>query len=413
MQRLFRVCAGIDVHKRSIYVCLVKAAGDASFTREVRSFGTTTDELLGLLDWLTQERCQSVAMESTGVYWKPVFNILEGALKVVLVNAQHVKGLPGRKTDVQDCEWLAELHLHGLVKPSFIPTVEIRELRELVRTRTTLRQDRARQVNRIAKVLEDANLKLGSVASDILGVSGRAMLEAIVAGQTNPAELARLAVGRLRSKPTELQQALHGFVKPYHRLLIQTHLQLIDAFDASLAALTTQIEERMRPFAERRERLEEITGVGLEVATVFISEMGNDMTRWPTPAHAASWAGLCPGHHQSAGKHKSGRMRHGNRWIKRAFAQAGWAASRANDTYMQAHFRRLCSRRGAKKAAMAVAHSQFIRCVLLSASPGECYQELGGDYFDRRNQQHLTRRLVGRLESLGYKVTLQPLDSAA
>lgn len=413
MQRLFQVCAGIDVHKRCIYVCLVKASADAPFTKEVRSFGTTTHELLGMLDWLTQEHCQSVAMESTGVYWKPVFNILEGALKVVLVNAQHVKGLPGRKTDVQDCEWLAELHLHGLVKPSFIPPPDIRELRELVRTRTTLRQDRARHVNRIAKVLEDANIKLGSVASDILGVSGRAMLDAIVAGQTNAAELAQLAVGRLRSKQTELQQALHGLIKPHHRLLIQTHLQLIDAFDASLAALTTQIEVCMRPFAATRDQLDEITGVGPEVATVFISEMGSDMTRWPTPAHAASWAGLCPGHHQSAGKHKSGRTRHGNRWIKRAFAQAGWAASRANDTYMQAHFRRLCSRRGAKKAVMAVAHSQFIRCVRLSASPGECYQELGGDFFDRRNERYATRRLVTRLESLGYKVTLEQVESAA
>jgi len=362
---------------------------------------------------LTREHCQSVSMESTGVYWKPVFNILEGALKVVLVNAHHVKGLPGRKTDVQDCEWLAELHLHGLTRPSFIPPSEIRELRELVRTRTTLKQDRARHVNRIAKVLEDANIKLGNVASDILGVSGRAMLDAIVAGQTNAAELAQLAVGRLRSKQTALQQALHGFVKPHHRLLIQTHLQLIDAFDASLDALTIQIEECMHPFAATRDRLDEITGVGPEVATVFISELGVDMSPWPTPAHAASWAGLCPGHHQSAGKHKSGRMRHGNRWIKRAFAQSGWAASRANGTYMQAHFRRLCSRRGAKKAVMAVAHSQFLRCVLLSTLPGECYQELGGDFFDRRNERHATRRLVTRLESLGYKVALERADPAA
>ena len=413
MRRLFRVCAGIDVHKCSIYVCLLKASADGDVTQEVRSFGTTTHELLGMLDWLTQEHCQSVAMESTGVYWKPVFNILEGAMKVVLVNAQHVKGLPGRKTDVQDCVWLAELHLHGLVKPSFIPTPDIRELRELVRTRTTLTQDRSRQVNRIAKVLEDANIKLGSVASDILGVSGRAMLDAIVAGQTNALELAELALGRMRSKKTALQQALHGFVKPHHRLLIQTHLSLIDAFDASLAALTSQIEERMRPFAATRDQLDEITGIGPEVATVFISEMGVDMTRWPTPQHAASWAGLCPGHHQSAGKHKGGRMRHGNRWIKQAFAQAGWAASRAHDTYMQAHFRRLCSRRGAKKAAMAVAHSQFIRCVCLTASPGEAYTDLGGDYFDRRNERHVKERLVSRLQSLGYKVSLETLEPAA
>jgi transposase len=413
MQLLFRVCAGIDVHKRSIYVCLVKQQADGTLTREVRTFETTTPELLRMLDWLTQAQCQSVAMESTGVYWKPVFNVLEGSLPAVLVNAQHVKGLPGRKTDVQDCEWLAELHMHGLVKPSFIPTPDIRELRELVRTRTTLTRDRARQVNRIAKVLEDANIKLGSVATDILGVSGRAMLDAIVTGQTDAAELAGLAVGRLRRKHTALQQALQGFIQPHHRLLIQTHLKLIDAFDASLAALTTQIEECLRPFAATRDQLDQITGVGPEVATVFLSEMGVDMSRWPTPAHAASWAGLCPGHHQSAGKHTSGRPRHGNRWIKQAFAQAGWAASRAAGTYMQAHFRRLCSRRGAKKAVMAVAHSQFIRCVLLTASPGECYTELGGDYFDRRNERHVRERLVTRLQSLGYKVTLEPLQPAA
>jgi len=413
MQRLFEVCAGIDVHKRSIYVCLVKAPATGPVTREVRSFGTTTHELLGMLDWLTQAGCQSVAMESTGVYWKPVFNILEGALRVVLANAQHVRGLPGRKSDVRDCEWLADLHLHGLVKPSFIPRPDIRELRDLVRTRTTLKQDRARHVNRIAKVLEDANLKLGSVASDILGVSGRAILEALVAGQTNAAELAHLAVGRLRSKSTELQQALHGFIKPHHRLLIQTHLTLIDALDASLAALSAQIEERLRPFAATCEQLDQITGVGPEVATVFISELGADMTHWPTPAHAASWAGLCPAQHQSAGKHKRAGTRHGNRWIKQAFAQAGWAAARAKGTYMQAHFRRLCSRRGSKKAVMAVAHSLFIRCVRLSASPGECYQELGGDYFDRRNERHVAKRLVTRLQSLGYKVTLERLDPAA
>ncbi len=413
MSPMYQVCAGIDVHKRSVYVCLLKVERKGSFLRDVRAFGTTTYELLRLLDWLTQERCESVAMESTGVYWKPVFNILEGALQVVLVNAQHVKGLPGRKTDVQDCEWLAELHLHGLVKPSFIPTPEIRALRDLVRTRTTLTQDRARQVNRIAKVLEDANIKLGSIASDILGVSGRAMLEALVAGETNPAQLATLAVGRLRSKQTDLQQALQGFIKPHHRLLIQTHLRLIDAFDASLAALTTQIEECMRPFAAIRERLDEITGIGPQVATVFISELGTDMSRWPTPGHAASWAGLCPGHHQSAGKHKSGRPRFGNRWIKQAFAQCGWAASRAAGTYMQAHFRRLCSRRGAKKAVMAVAHSQFIRCVVLTASADLRYHELGGDYFDRRNEHHVRERLVARLQKLGYQVTLKPAESAA
>jgi len=386
---------------------------DGAMQREVETFGTTTFELLRLLDWLTQAKCQSVAMESTGVYWKPVFNILEGTLPVMLVNAQHARGLPGRKTDVQDCEWLADLHLHGLVKPSFIPPPEIRVLRDLVRTRTTLRQDRSRQVNRIAKILEDANIKLGSVASDILGVSGRAMLDALVAGETDAAALAGLAVGRLRSKKTELVQAMQGFTKPHHRLLLRTHLDLIDAYNKSLDELTAQIEEQMRPFAAIREQVDQISGVGAEVATVFISEMGVDMSRWPTPGHAASWAGLCPGHHQSAGKQKSGRTRHGNRWLKQAFAQAAWAASRANGTYLQAHFRRLTARRGVHKAVIGVAHSQFIRCVVLAASPGEQYQDLGGDYFDRHNEQQIRQRLVRRLESLGYDVKLEPKTSAA
>lgn len=413
MRRMFSVCAGIDVHKRSVFVCLVRVLAGGVLERAVETFGTTTIELLRLLDWLTQTKCESVAMESTGVYWKPVFNILEAALPVTLVNAQHVKGLPGRKTDVQDCEWLADLHLHGLVKPSFIPPPEIRELRDLVRTRTTLTQDRSRQVNRIAKILEDANIKLGSVASDILGVSGRAMLDALVAGETDATVLAGLAVGRLRSKKAELVQALQGFTRPHHRLLLRTHLALIDAYSKSLDELTAQIEEQMRPFAAVREQLDQISGVGPEVATVFISEMGTDMSRWPTPGHAASWAGLCPGHHQSAGKQKSGRTRHGNRWLKQAFAQAAWAASRANDTYLQAHFRRLAGRRGVRKAVIGVAHSQFIRCVALTASPGEQYQDLGGDYFDRRNERYISQRLVRRLESLGYDVKLEPKPTAA
>jgi transposase len=402
---MFEVCAGIDVHKQMLAVCLLKVGPGGEVGQEVRTFGTTTGQLLGLLDWLLAERCESVAMESTGVYWKPVFNILESSVKVVLANAQHVKALPGRKTDVQDCEWLGELHLHGLIRPSFIPSPEIRELRDLVRTRTKLIAERARHANRIQKVLEDANIKLGSVASDVLGVSGRAMLDRLVAGETDPRVLANEARGRMRSKRAALREALEGRIRPHHRLLLSTHLDLVDGLDAAVNTLTEEIEERMAPFAEIRDRLDAVTGIGPDVATVYISEMGVDGSPWPTYRHAASWTGLCPGHHESAGKRKSGRTRHGNRWIKQAFVQAAWSAQRANDTYMQAHFRRIQVRRGPRKAAVAVAHSLFVRCFLLVARGGE-YHELGGNYFDERRRDRVAHRLVRRLEGMGYKVSL-------
>jgi transposase len=406
MHRVFRVCAGIDVHKKVLYVCLLKVESEGRVSREVRTFGTTTRELLTLLDWLLAEYCESVAMESTGVYWKPVFNILESSLKVVLVNAQHVKALPGRKTDVQDCEWIAELHLHGLVRPSFIPPREIRELRDLVRTRTKLIAERAQHVNRIQKVLEDANVKLGSVAADVLGVSGRAMLERIVAGETDAQTLADQARGRMRSKRPQLREALDGRVRPHHRLLLKTHLQLIDSLDAATTMLTDQIEERMRPFAEIRDRLDAIPGIGPGAATVYLSEMGADASPWPSYQHAASWAGLCPGHHESAGKRKSGRTRHGNRWIKQVFVQAAWSAQRTDGSYMQAHFRRIRAHRGPKKAAVAVAHSLFVRCFMLVAK-GTPYHELGATFFDERRKEAVTNKLVRRLQELGYEVALK------
>jgi transposase len=397
----------MDVHKASVYVCLLHTKPDGELRKEVRTFATTTRALLDLLDWLTSEGCLSVAMESTGVYWKSVFNILETALKVVLINAQHCRGLPGRKTDVQDCEWIAELHLHGLVRPSFIPAAEIRELRDLVRTRTTLITDRSRQVNRAQKVLEDANIKLGNVAADVMGVSGRLMIEQLIAGQTDPTTLAQLARGRMRAKRAALQEALEGNVKAHHRLLLKTHLGVIDGINAAIEALTVEIEERMRPFAAIRDRLDQVTGVGPEAATVLISEMGVDLSAFATPGHAASWAGLCPGHHESAGKRKSGRTRHGNRWLKTVLTQVGWAASRATGTYLQAHFRRVCHRRGAKKAALAAGHSAFVRCIAIIQQGTD--RELGGSYFDERAKNKVTRKLVARLEQLGYTVDLKPL----
>jgi transposase len=407
MRIMHKVCAGFDVHKKSVFVCLLKVGSDGDVTKEVRSFATTTRALLELLDWLVSESCTHVAMESTGVYWKPIYNLLEGAMDVSLVNAQHIKALPGRKTDVKDCEWIGDLLLHGLVKASFIPPREIRELRDLVRTRTTLIRDRTRQVNRIQKILEDANIKLGSVASDVLGVSGRAMLDRMVAGETDPSTLAALAKGRMRSKRDQLKEALWGRMRDHHRLLLRTHLKVIDSLDASVAELSEHIEACMVPFADARERLCTITGIGPQVATILISEMGADMQPWPTHQHAASWAGLCPGHHESAGKRKSSRTRKGNLWLRNALIQGAWAASHTQGTYLSAHFRRVCSRRGPKKAAMAVAHSILVRAYHLLKDETE-YNELGGRYFDERQKQITTRRLIRRLESLGMKVTVEP-----
>ena len=407
MEVMYEVCAGIDVHKKNVVVCLLRAKAGSKCEREVRTFGTTTRSLLELLDWLVSAGCTHVAMESTGVYWKPVFNLLEGAMEVWLVNPQHIKALPGRKTDVKDCEWIADLMQHGLIKRSFIPPREIRELRDLVRTRTTLIRDRARQVNRIQKVLEDANIKLASVASDVLGVSGRAMIQAIINGQTDTETLANLARGRMRSKKGELKEALWGRVTDHHRFLLRTHLGLVDTLETHVAELSQRIEACMAPFAEARDRLDAITGVGPEVATVVISEIGTDMRYWPNHRHAASWAALCPGHHESAGKRKSGRTRKGNKWLREALVQAAWAASHSRDTYMSAHFHRIRSHRGPKKAAVAVAHSIFVRCYHMLATGTE-YHELGGDYLDQRRRNALQQRLITRLERLGLKVTVQP-----
>ncbi len=292
MQRVFEVCAGIDVPKKMLTVCLLKVGSGGEVQREVRPFGTTTRQLLTLVDWLVAEQGESVAMESTGVYWKPVFNLLESSVKVLLANAQHVKGLPGRKRDVQDCEWLAELPLHGLIRPSFIPSQDIRELRDLVRTRTQRVAERARHANGIQKVLEEANIKLGSVAGEVLGVSGRAMLNRLVAGETDPRVLAEEARGRMRSKRPALREALEGRMRAHHRLLRQTHLHRIDSLDAAMATLTEEIEERMRPFAEIRDRLDAVTGIGPDVATVYLSEMGADASPWRTACSfdvSSSW----------------------------------------------------------------------------------------------------------------------------
>jgi len=414
MEVVHRCCAGLDVHKRSVVACRITPDGQGGWRKEIRRFGTMTEDLLGLVDWLRAGGATHVAMESTGVYWKPVFNILEGEFEVLLVNAQHIKHVPGRKTDVKDAQWIAELLQHGLLRGSYIPEAPQRELRDLVRYRTVLIQERTREINRVQKVLEDANLKLGSVASNVLGVSGREMLEAIVGGVEDPEALAQLAKGRLRAKIAELERALTGRIKANHRLLLRLHLEHIDDLNAKVETLNEEIDRSLRPFDQHaeRQRLDGIPGVGQQVVQVIIAELGTDMSRFPSAGHAASWAGLVPGKNESAGRNRSAKIRPGNRHLKSALVQAAHAAGRTRDNYLAAQFRRLAARRGKKRAAVAVAHSILIIAYHMLRDGTE-YRELGGDYFDKRQQEPLQYRLVKRLEGLGFRVSLEPVPVAA
>lgn len=400
MEVTYTHCCGLDVHKRGVTACVITPAG-----KEVREYTTFTKDLLALGDWLVGQGVTHVAMESTGVYWEPVYNVLEGLeLTVWVINAQHIKGVPGRKTDVKDAEWIADLLRHGLVRPSFIPNREQRELRELVRYRRTLLHQRSQVVNRIQKVLEGGNIKLSSVATDVVGKSGRAMLDELVKGSEDPKVLAALARGRLKNKETVLEAALQGLVGPHQRLLLASHLRHLDFLDGEIEGLNQEVEERLRPFEELLQRWDTITGVGRRVAEEVIAEIGADMSRFPTDRHLSSWAKVCPGNHESAGKRKSGRTGHGNRWLRAALVEAAQAASHAKDTYLSAQYHRLAARRGAKRAALAVAHSILVIMYHL-AQRGCSYQDLGGNYFDERAHEATVRRLARRLERLGYTVT--------
>jgi transposase len=407
MQVMYERCAGLDVHKKSVVACSIEPAEEGGWQKQTRRFGTMTDELLSLADWLRARQVTTVAMESTGVYWKPVFNILESEFEVLVVNARHIKYVPGRKSDVSDAQWIAELLQHGLVKGSYIPEEPQRDLRDLIRYRTSLVQERAREINRVQKVLEDANVKLSSVASNVLGVSGRQMLEAIVAGNNDPEALAQLAKGRLRAKIPQLERALKGQVRSSHRLLLRLHLEHIDDISAKIDSLNEEIDRLIVPFDENDElrRLDDIPGVGLEVAQVILAELGVDMSRFPSAAHAASWAGLAPGKNESAGKNRSGKITPGNPHLKPALVQAAHAASRTKNNYLAAQFRRLAARRGKKRAAIAVAHSILVIAYHMIRNGTE-YRDLGGDYFDNRNKEQLQRNLVKRLQGLGLNVTL-------
>jgi transposase len=406
MQVLYTHCAGLDVHKKTVVACLITPEPQGGWQHETRTFGTMTRDLLALSDWLLAAGCTHVAMESTGEYWKPVFNILEAHFEVLLVNAQHIKAVPGRKTDVKDAQWIAELLQHGLLRASFIPPPAQRELRELTRHRSTFVRERATLVNRVQKVLESANIKLASVATDVLGVSGRAMLRALIAGESEPAAMAELAKGRLRTKRDQLSQALDGRVQAHHRFVLTELLGQIDSLEDTLRRFNEQIEAYRAPFEEAIQLLDTIPGVGRETAEVIVAEMGADMSRFPTARHLAAWAGLAPGNHESAGKRLSGRTRKGNQALRQGLIQAAHAAAHTKNTYLAAQYHRLAARRGSKRAIVAVAHSILViaYCLLSRQEP---YRELGGDYFDRLRPEATAKRLLRRLEHLGYTITLQ------
>lgn len=399
-------CAGLDVHKKTVVACRLTPGSGGEPVREVSSFGTMTRDLLALADWLAAAEVTHVAMESTGSYWKPVYNVLEGQFELLVVNARHIKAVPGRKTDVRDAEWIADLLRHGLLRASFIPTRPERELRELTRYRWSLIRERASELNRIQKVLEGANIKLASVASQIAGVSGRAILEALVAGEADPAAMADLAKGRLRDKRDSLEAALTGRMGDHQRFLLRVMLGHLDELDARITALTAEIEARLHPFEPQLAALISIPGVGRRTAEIVLAEVGADMRRFPSARHLASWAGLAPGNDESAGKRRSGRTRKGSPWLRSALVESSFVASRTK-TYLAAQYRRIAARRGGKRAAVAVAHSILVIAYQL-LSHQTTYRDLGANYFDERDREHVRRRLVRRLEALGYAVAVSP-----
>jgi transposase len=412
MEVVVERCGGLDVHKATVVACVWVRAPGGKVHKEIQTFGTMTADLLVLSDWLKASRVTHVAMESTGVFWKPVFNLLEADFEVLLVNAEHIKRVPGRKTDVTDCEWIADLLAHGLLKGSFIPPPPIRELRDLTRYRKSLIDERVREVNRLHKLLQTANLKLSSVASDVLGLSGRQMLEALLEGTTDPAVLAELAKGKLRKKLPALKRALQGRFSSHHRVLLEHILGHLDFLDEAIETLSAEVAARTAPFDDLMQCLDTIPGVDRKAAEGTIAELGVDMERFPTHRHLASWTALCPGNHESAGRRKRGKPRKGDVWFRRYAIEMALAASRTKGTYLNALYHRLVRRKGHKKAIVAVAHAMvvIIYHVLKHRVP---YCELGADYFDKLNVTQIQRHHVRRLESLGFKVTLELLEAAA
>jgi transposase len=405
MEVLYPRCGGLDIHQQTVVACARVASGQA-VTYDVRTFGTTTIELLALSDWLAVHDCTHVAMESSGVYWKPVWQILEGSFVLVLANAMHIRNIPGRKSDVNDATWIADLLAHGLIRASFVPPAAVQELRDLTRTRKQLVREIAQHTLRIQKTLEQANLKLTAALADVLGVSGRAILQAIIAGETDPARLAALANDRVKTSRAALTAALHGRITAHHRFMLHLHLTQIAALEAAVRDLEARLGDALVPFRTAVDRLITMPGLGETAARVVVAEIGFDMTRFPTAAHLVSWAGLCPRLHESAGKRLSTRTRPSNPWLKTTLVQAAWSAARKKDTYFRAQFLRLKSRRGPKKAVIAVAASMLTAAYHMLKTDTD-YRDLGADHFDRRDKTKLAKRLIARLQNLGVTVEIR------
>lgn len=405
MEVIFRCCAGLDVHSKTIKVCVRRVDDQGKVHKEIRTFGTMTRDLLALSDWLAAEGVTQVAMESTGVFWKPVYNILEGQFEVLLVNARHVKNVPGRKTDVKDCEWIAQLLQCGLLQPSFIPPRPQRDLRDLTRMRTQLTREMSSVANRIHKVLEDANIKLGLVATDILGVSGRKMIGALIEGQTDTAKMADLACRRMRLKIPLLEMALEGNVTDHHRFMLKALMNHLSYLEGQIEVFNQRIEVMARPFEQAITALIPVPGFELVSAQNVVAEIGPDMDPFRSHANLASWAKVCPGNNESAGKRKSGTTGNGNRWLRATLTQVAWAATHKKGSYFQSQYRRLARRRGKKRALGAVAHS-ILTVSYHILKEGKPYRELGANFFDRLDGDRIRRYHVKRLESLGYQVDL-------
>lgn len=413
MEAIVERCCGLDVHQATVVACLLVGRPDQKPRKVVRTFGTMTEDLISLRDWLREEGCTHVGMESTGVYWMPVYTILEeGAFEIVVGNATHIKQVPGRKTDVKDSEWIADLLRHGLIRHSFIPPKPLRELRDLLRYRRKLVESVTCERNRTLKLLETANIKLASVASDVFGVSGRRMLRALLDGQQTPAEMAELARGSLRKKLPQLEAALDGRVEDHHRFLLAMQLDRLDQVEASIKQLDQRIDEKLVPYAEQHARLMQIPGVDRVGAAVLIAELGVDMSVFPSVRHAAAWAGVCPGNNESAGKRKGQPSRKGNIHLTTALVQAAMAASKTKGTYLKEKYWRLKARRGAMRAALAVAHKILIAAYHM-LSQGVDYKDLGAAHLDKTSATVTKRALVKRLERLGYRVTLEAAQPQA
>jgi transposase len=409
--RVHRNCCGLDVHKQTIAACLISESGDGISSRQKRIFGTMTQQLRELAQWLAEAKVTAVAMEATGIYWVPVWNVLEQyGFELLLINPEHYKAVRGKKTDLKDGERIAELLQDGRLAGSYVPPVAIRVLRDLTRYRTKLVQYQSSIANRIQRLLEQCNVKLASVASDVLGVSALAMLRALAAGETNPGRMADLAKKQLRRKIPALQLALEGCLLPHHRFLLTDMLEELDHIGSKITRVEQAIEEQMRPYQKAVDAWMTVPGVKQRLAWNLVAEVGPTVDAFPSAADLVSWAGICPGNNETAGKRKSGTTRNGNRWARRALCEAAWAASKTKATYLQAQFRRLAAIRGSKRAIIAVA-STILTIGFHMLKEGTTYRELGGNYFDKRNLQRTTRRLVKRLEALGHRVILEPTQS--